>query len=278
MRIDLLAYAKLNLSLRVVRRRADGFHELDSIVQTIDLADRVSLCIEGSEIVVENDLDGLVGRDLAEVAAEALLEAKEQRVGVRIRIAKGIPAGAGLGGGSSDAAAVLWGIDRLTPPQLPPDRLLDVAAKLGSDIPLFLDGGQARMTGRGECLSRMETIRPEHYVLVVPPVHCNTGRVYQSWKPVAAGSEGSSGAALGVNDLLPPALAEYPELATYRDAVLTQGALYAGMSGSGSTFFAAYQDPAQAGIVSERLRVAFPEARCFVCAATDSGREVLSGV
>lgn len=277
MKIDLLAYAKLNLSLRVVGCRSDGFHELDSIVQTVDLADRIEVSLEGSGIVVENDLPGLVGRDLAECAAEALLEAKGERVGVRIRIAKGIPAGAGLGGGSSDAAAVLWGVDRLTPPHLPRERLLCVAAELGSDVPLFLRGGQARMTGRGECLAPMAERRSEHFVLLVPPVHCHTGRVYEAWRRVSE-ADGRMPAALGENDLLAPAVAEYPELSVYRDAVLELGAPYAGMSGSGSTFFAAYHDPVQAGIVTERLRVAFPEARCFVCAATDSGRRVLSGV
>lgn len=275
MKLDLLAYAKLNLSLRVVARRRDGFHELDSVVQTIDLADRISLAVEGSDITVENDLAGLVGRDLAERAAEAVLEAKGLKTGVRIAIAKGIPAGAGLGGGSSDAAAVLWGIDQLTPPKLPRKRLESVAAQLGSDVPLFLDGGQARMTGRGECLKGMADIRPECYVLLVPPIHCDTGRVYGAWHRVSGGANGQDSSALGENDLLAPAMAEYPELERYRDGVRDPKAAYAGMSGSGSTFFAAYQDRAQAGIVAERLRAQFPEARCFLCSATESGRRVL---
>ena len=275
MTLDLLAYAKLNLSLRVIARRSDGFHELDSVVQTIDLADRISLAVEGSGITVENDLKGLVGRDLAERAAEAVLEAKGLRIGLRIGVFKGIPAGAGLGGGSSDAAAVVWGVDRLTPPRLPQKRLLQVAAKLGSDVPLFLEGGQTRMTGRGERLSAMDSIRPEHFVLLVPPVHCDTARVYGAWHRVSGGEAESAPAALGENDLLAPAVAEYPELTGYRDAVLNLASSYAGMSGSGSTFFAAYQDPAQAGIVAERLRARFPEARCFVCAATGSGRRML---
>ncbi|MDD5264740.1 MAG: 4-(cytidine 5'-diphospho)-2-C-methyl-D-erythritol kinase, partial [Candidatus Bipolaricaulis sp.] len=163
----LLAYAKLNLSLRVRGRRPDGYHDIDSIVQTIDLADRLLVHVtDGDGLHVTNDLPRLEGPDLAERAAAAVLAAKEVRRDVTIDVAKGIPAGAGLGGGSSDAAAVLRFLDLAIPPALPADRLYAVAAELGSDVPLFLIGGCVRIQGRGERVEARPEPRTETFAIL----------------------------------------------------------------------------------------------------------------
>jgi 4-diphosphocytidyl-2-C-methyl-D-erythritol kinase len=154
--LELIAPAKLNLVLEVTGRRSDGYHDIASVMQTIDLADRVRLDLAPA---IEIDVGGeeLLGvpregpRNLAFSAAHALAEAaRRPDLGVRIELEKRIPAGMGLGGGSSDAAAVLRGLNRLWGLELPAAALADVAATVGSDVAFFLQGGAALVTGRGE--------------------------------------------------------------------------------------------------------------------------------
>jgi 4-diphosphocytidyl-2-C-methyl-D-erythritol kinase len=265
-----MAFAKLNLSLAVRFRRPDGFHEIESLVQTIDLADSLEIDVApGDAIDVRNSLRDIQGPDLAMQAASALLEAKSVRRRVSIRIVKGIPAGAGLGGGSSDGAAVLAELDRLTPPQLAPAKLHEIAAAIGSDVPLFLLGGRMHVGGRGERLRRLPDASPEHYVVIVPPVHCPTADVYAAW--TAPSRQAIADLALGRNDLLAPALSVRPTLRRYRDAVMAYAASYAGMSGSGSSFYAAFDGAASAARCAEDLRRALPDCAVYACRPTDVG-------
>jgi len=274
MSVELLAFAKINLALRVLRRREDGFHEIDSIVQTIDLADRITV-EAGVGLHVENDLPGIEGEDLAARAARAILREKG-RGGVRIRVKKGIPAGAGLGGGSSDAAAVISAVDRLFPPRLATEDLLAVAAGLGSDVPLFLRGGCLRVRGRGEILASAGPPRTERFLLLVPPIHCRTARVYRGWSPVDRLPR-TRKVEFGVNDLLASALSIYPELIPYHRAVIRLDCLYAGMSGSGSAFYAAFPDRPSAAAAADDLKGEFPEASAFVCSPTAEGHRITAG-
>jgi len=270
MTMDLLAYAKLNLSLRVLARRPDGYHEIDSIVQTIDLADCIRVRVaKGDALDVANDLEGLEGPDLAYRAAAALLAAKKTTCKVDIEIHKHIPVGAGLGGGSSDAAAVLQHLDPALPPRLSADELHAVAARIGSDVPLFLAGGCLRLRGRGERLDPCSEPRTETFVILVPPIHCSTAAVYGAWRAEAAPSDAAS--TLGANDLLPPALATHPGLLPYHQAISSSGGAFAGMSGSGSAFYAAFMDPAGAEKAAQALRGLLPQARVLVCRPTASG-------
>jgi len=269
------AYAKLNLSLAVLGRRSDGFHEIDSLVQTIDLCDRISIDLTDGGLVVENDLAGLAGRDLARVAAEAILARKRSNVGVAIHVEKGIPAGAGLGGGSSDAAAVLAILDRLVEPGLPSNDVARIAAEIGSDVPLFLRGGLLRVAGRGERVEREDASTSERFLVAVPPIHCDTATVYAQYDETAddAGVRGLR----GENALLGAALMAYPELGPYHEAVLALGGEYAGMSGSGSSFYAAFKDVRATSSARERLTEALPDAKVFQCRATDAGHRVVEG-
>jgi len=269
------AFAKLNLSLRVVGLREDGFHEIESIVQTIDLADELVISSAEEGLIVENDLEGLRGKDLAEVAAARVLDAKGAGGGARIRVAKHIPSGAGLGGGSSDAAAVLRTLDRLMAPRLPESQLHQLGASIGSDVPLFLVGGRLRVTGRGECVETIEVPGDEVYVLLVPPIHCDTAEIYRRWDALPPADQGTKG--LGHNDLLAPALDVHPGLSRYHAAVRAVGGRYAGMSGSGSSFFAVFVGRAEAADAEARLREMFPEAFVCVCSPTSRGQEVIEG-
>jgi 4-diphosphocytidyl-2-C-methyl-D-erythritol kinase len=271
MRLVLEAYAKLNLSLRILRRRDDGFHEIDSLVQTINLSDRITVERAGTKIVVANDAS-IDGRDIAERAAHALLAEKDAAAGFRISIQKRIPIGAGLGGGSADAAAVLHAVDALTPPLVEPETLRRIAASIGSDVPLFLAGGRLRMTGRGERIEPLPPPGDEHFVIVVPPVHCVTSAVYGAWR---GEGRAPNGAAYGENDLLSPALRVYPELARYRDAAAALDAAYWGMSGSGSCFYAAFADRPCADLAVASMEKVVPEADVFVCSGTDVGFRVV---
>ena len=271
MRITLLAYAKLNLSLRVVKRRDDGFHDLDSLIQTIDLADTITLERTTGKVEVENDLNIPFEEDLAARAARLLLQEKGVEGGMRIRVRKKIPMGAGLGGGSSDAAAVLWGVDRLTPPSLPRTRLSLLASRLGSDVPLFLAGGLLRLSGRGEQITPLSHTRTERFVVLVPPVHCATAAVYDRLNRLEADSGRKTSYNLGENDLCRPALSLYPALIPYAKAIGAVGADYFGMSGSGSSFFAAFTDEIRAHSAQRDLAAAFPTAFVHLCEATGSG-------
>lgn len=279
--IHVLAFAKINLSFRVSHLRNDGFHEIESLIQTIDLADEIEIAEGNGRIEVANDLCLPLEQDLAWRAARAVLDRKESHTGVRISVRKQIPAGAGLGGGSSDAAATLWGVDRIIPPGLSHESLHALASELGSDVPLFLTGGLVHASGRGERTVSVGQPRKEWFAVIVPPIHCDTARVYAAWDATACTHTSSDAAAyayddmhllaLGENELAPAACFVYPELADYRQAVSEIGAVYAGMSGSGSAFYAAFAEREEAGAARDEMEGRFPQAKVYLCRGTNKG-------
>ena len=278
MNVVVAAYAKLNLALRVLGLREDGYHEIISEVQTIDLADRLTIESVPEGICVESDL-ALHGGNLVEEAARVLFRKKRCSRGVRIRVEKRIPVGAGLGGGSSDAAAILTVLDRATPPKLAFDTLREVAAGIGSDVPLFLHGGRVRITGRGEGVETLPGPSTEHFVVLVPPVHCATAEIYARWDELAAASNRLPKGVphRGENDLLEPALDAQPMLVSYDAAMRSLGAIYHGMSGSGSSFYAVFADRATAERAQDVLKQRFEDADVFVCHPTDVGQRIEEG-
>jgi len=270
-----LAYAKLNLTLRVLGRRQDGFHEIDSTVQTISLADRLTIEVQAAGVDVENDLDLEPALDLAGQAASLLLREKGVSIGARVQVHKTIPVGAGLGGGSSDAAAVLAGLNQLTSPPLSCDRLALLAEHLGADVPLFLQGGRLRVGGRGERVVPLPASQRKWFVVLVPPIHCSTPLVYERFDRLAritCRSQGSPES--GSNDLEQAALELYPELAPYRRALGGLEMSHWGMSGSGSAFFAAFDEETRAQAARLVLERSLPQARVFVAIATDCGHKL----
>lgn len=175
------ALAKLNLALKVLGRRQDGFHELRSVFQTISLADRIQAeFTPGRRTTVELESSVEIADNLIVRAAQAVLEESGARGRARFRLEKKIPMGAGMGGGSSDAAAILLGLPALTGRPIPVPRLIALGGAIGSDVPFFLFGGTALAFGRGTELYPLAELRPEAALVVAPPVHVSTAEAYRA--------------------------------------------------------------------------------------------------
>lgn len=245
------AAAKVNLTLEVLGRRDDGYHELSTVMQAIDLCDRLVLEDAEAMELCSASPDMPVDRaNLALRAAWALREAAGVDRGVRITLVKRIPVAAGLGGGSSDAAAVLLGLNRLWGLRWARRRLDDVAVTLGMDVPFFLRGGAAHGTGRGEQL-RPVAGGPLALVLVNPRTPVSTAETYSRVRPSMYSDGGQTLAMIRALPMRRPArVAEHlvngleaalgsgqAEVARIKSAVMAAGALGALMSGSGPTVF-----------------------------------------
>jgi 4-diphosphocytidyl-2-C-methyl-D-erythritol kinase len=179
------APAKLNLYLEVLGLRDDGYHELETIMQTVSLYDELALELTSSGIRlvtsspdVPNDHTNLVVR-----AAELLSQHAHRQLGATLRLEKRIPVGAGMGGGSSDAAAALVGLNRLWDLDLNRETLHELAARLGSDVPFFLYGGTALCRGRGDRIAQISGVKPLTYVVVWPRLNVSTKEVYEKLPP-----------------------------------------------------------------------------------------------
>jgi 4-diphosphocytidyl-2-C-methyl-D-erythritol kinase len=273
MRVE--ARAKVNLFLRVLGRRADGYHDVETILHGVALADEVEVELAEAGVDLEVRLeDGFTGtlpparQDLAWRAARAYLEAYGGPTGARIGLLKRIPIAAGLGGGSADAAAVLRALDALLGRPLPAHRRADLAASLGSDIPYFLVGGTALATGRGEAVAPVPAPVRLWIVLGVFSEPLATSEVYGRARPGRGPASAPMREALGAgdvvriaellhNDLEPAALALRPELAPAKEALLEAGALGALVSGSGPTVFALARDELHARAIAAGARRGF---------------------
>ena len=177
--LALPAPAKINLFLHVLGRRADGYHELQTVFALIDLADWIDLeRREDGQLQRTGDLIGPADTDLALRAARLLQQRTGTRFGADIHVLKRIPAGAGLGGGSSDAATTLIALNRLWNTRLDRTRLAGLALELGADVPFFVNGCNAFAEGRGERLSPI-ALPPAHYALIWPQVHVSTKEIFQ---------------------------------------------------------------------------------------------------
>ena len=242
-----LAPAKLTLSLRVLGVRADGFHELDSEMVSLDLADELMIDPEGEGLdIVFEEASEPVSDGPANLVRRAL-DAVGRSAGVRLM--KRIPVGGGLGGGSSDAAAVLrWaGCDDL-----------DVAVRLGADVPFCVRGGRARVGGLGDRVIPLAD-EPRSFVLLVPPLAVDTGAVYRAWDGLAAGDQRADGP--DANDLTAAALAVEPALGRWRDLFAELTGRPPRLAGSGATWFVEglLEDFASAG--TRRVELEGREAR-----------------
>lgn len=250
-RIELSAAAKVNLALEVLGRRADGYHELATVMQAVELSDRVVL-EDAEPLELRTTAPGIPtdASNLALRAALALRDAAGIERGARVTLDKRIPVAAGLGGGSTDAAAVLLGLNRLWSLRWPIDRLAEVAVTLGMDVPFFLRGGAALGTGRGEKLDRMRGMALA-LVLVNPRYPSSTAEAYGRVTPAMytdGARAGAVAAALKVRRAgrvaeslyngLEPAVAPWqPAIGQMKAALVAAGALGALMSGSGPTVF-----------------------------------------
>jgi 4-diphosphocytidyl-2-C-methyl-D-erythritol kinase len=263
-----LAPAKLNLALEVLGRRPDGYHEIRSVVQTIDLADTVEVEPAETLSVDARGLDLPSEQNLAFRAALALKERFGVRAGAAIRIAKRIPESAGLGGGSSDAAAVLRLLDCLWGLSLSVSELSETAAAIGSDVPLFLAGPAALVEGRGERAHPTSPLQQGAFALVTPQWQHpeKTRAVYSALRPTEYGT-GHRAATLAqllesgrlpctmhcVNDLFPAARRVFPLLRELELALFGLGRWFS-LAGAGPTLFSL--EPSKADAVSRAWIVA----------------------
>ena len=276
-----LAPAKVNLALHVTGRRADGYHLLDSVAVFTDMGDRV-------EIAPADRLTLAVGgqfaahapgdeRDLSWRAASAFFEQTRLKAGASIRVEKNIPAGAGLGGGSSDAAAVLLALNALHGSRLSPEELRAIGLRIGADVPMCLAGHALRACGVGEEISPLDGWPALPMVLVWPGRPVSTADVFRTLvrrenPPLSYPPSGRSAVDIAIwllscrNDLEPPAIAIAPEIGDVLSALrATEGCLLARMSGSGSACFAVFQRKSEADAAADRLRK--NEPRWWIAAA-----------
>jgi 4-diphosphocytidyl-2-C-methyl-D-erythritol kinase len=275
------ALAKINLRLEVLGKRPDGFHELRTVFQTISLKDELRLKFArtpGIHLQVRgNDLlsDEPIEKNLVYRAVAALNDELKIQGGVAIELRKSIPAGRGLGGGSSDAAAALIGYLRLVKKRVPRARLFELAAALGADVPVFLEGGRALGIGKGDEIYPLPDI-PRLVLLVVSPraIHVPTPDAYR-WLNArqltnSAGNPKLYGfCALAwslegsplLNDFEEAVFQQHPRLAEIKRDLLQNGATEALLAGSGSAVFGVFPSPAKA----RRAAVGFPLDQTFVC-------------
>ncbi len=260
-----LAPAKVNLCLHVLGKRIDGYHELATLMQRVALFDRLDIeLVEGDEIKVSCPGLDLFGNEqnIAEKAARLLLAHVRSKQGVSITIEKNIPAAAGLGGGSSDAAAVLMALDELLGLQLPLAILMELGLRLGADVPFFLYGHTAWATGVGERLQSWPGMPPMTLVLVNPVVSVSTAWVFQNlgltcqWATarIPKFPEETSGLVrLLHNDLEVVTCQRHPVITTIKERLVASGANGALMSGSGPTVFGVFDECCRAEQVAHSL-------------------------
>jgi 4-diphosphocytidyl-2-C-methyl-D-erythritol kinase len=277
-RLELSTPAKINLFLRVVGRRPDGYHELDSVFLPISLFDRVVVKVAQSQSaqvsITCNWRDiPLDERNLAVRAAQSFIAHAGLRWRVAIDLHKEIPAGAGLGGGSSDAGAMLRAMSSMHPTE--PAVLSALALKLGADVPFFLDPRPARVSGVGERIANLPGSCRLHLVVGVPPVAVPTAEIYRHLEPRDWSGRGPSYLPVSfdirtvtrdllVNDLQRPAMALYPQVATVKVILESLGAAGVAMSGSGGAVFGVFESLQGAGRAADAAAARMPEARFFV--------------
>ena len=266
MQLAVQAPAKVNLYLRILGRRPDGYHQLATLMQPLDLADTLVVRREGPGLRLECNRPALAGGDnLVLAAARAYFAALGRPPEASFQLIKRIPVAAGLGGGSSDAAAALLALNALHDGALEPRRLAELAAGLGADVPFFLAGCSAWCTGVGERVEPWADCPRLHYVLVNPGFALPTARIYQQFdlywtntpQPIRIKrplGNSVSLAELLCNDLERVSLREHPALGDIKKALREAGAEGCLMSGSGPTVFGVFADQAQAGEAARRLR------------------------
>ena len=259
--IRLRAFAKINLGLKILFRRTDGYHELRTVYQTLRLHDRLTLTIDprrrGAQVVSEGE-DVPSGREnLVYKTCAAWKQATGFHGRIEAQVRKFIPAGSGLGGASSDAAATLAGLERLTGGHLDAAQLFSLAAELGSDVPLFLLGGRVLGCGRGEEVYPLEDLEAAECLVVFPGFRMLTADAYrQASSTLTTQGEPNNIGTFGVwsqlpwntwgpaeNDFEPVVFAKWPELGRLKSQLIRAGAETACLTGSGSAVYAIFDSP-----------------------------------
>lgn len=288
--LRLRSLAKINLDLRVLNKRPDGFHELRTVFQTISLADTIVIDYERGRTRIELESNFNIPGNLIVQAADAVLEATRSTGRFRFQLKKRIPMGGGLGGGSSNAASILLALPVLLKKQLPLEKLLELASRLGSDVPFFLLGGACVGLGRGTELYPLPD-GPERPALVITPgVHVSTADAYRalnrkltkelpssiinSFQAFVWGVEGSSpGLDRGcTNDFESAVFNHHPQLKSIKGRLLKLGARPALMSGSGSSLFGVFGSREQRDTAAASLRKVIGNDKVYAVSLTSRRR------
>lgn len=286
--LNLKSYAKINFSLKVLGRRPDGFHDIDSLIQNISLHDDIKIQETSHGITVSCIYPGVSqGKDnIAYKAAEEFFNFTGIDKGVDISIEKRIPVASGLGGGSSNAAAVLIGLDKMFGLNISKMKMLGLAEGLGSDVPFFIEGGTVRCRGRGEAIEKLPPSPETWIALVVPRFEVKTKSAYDEYDrilafrlrrkeaPKLSSPEISSWATSSIlhNDLEEAVAAKHKEITKIKGLLLSLGAVGAAMSGSGPAVFGLTQDEASAKRICDRLKKDYP--RAFLVKTVDKSVEL----
>jgi 4-diphosphocytidyl-2-C-methyl-D-erythritol kinase len=279
MRLERKSFCKVNLLLNILGKRPDGFHELETIMQPVNFDDELAFERGGNgvRILCSDKILPTDSRNLVFRAAENFLAAAKISDGVKIHLGKKIPLAAGLGGGSGNAATTLLTLNELFGQPLAVERLFEIAATLGSDIPFFLQNQPALATGRGEKIQPLESfpaLRGRAFLLIHPGFGIATPWAYQNLTRFPAALHGQKGraqklisllqtadlktaAAEFCNSLEAPALEKFPILRLFQEFLRANGALAALMSGSGSTTFAICENVSAAQSLAEKFKSKF---------------------
>ncbi len=258
----IIAPAKINLALEVLGKRPDGYHEIKSIIQTIDLADDLVFS-PAEKLEISSALPGWDGeKSLVSRAARLLRDRSGYQGGARVRVTKRIPLMSGLGGDSSDGAAALKGFNRLWQLGLSTPDLMEMGAALGSDVPFFFCGGTALIEGRGELVTPLRAYPPTWVVLLLPPIAAETGKTARLYGALKKGdfSDGARtekfAGALIEGWEIPPSLFSnaferaagelWPDIEEYRWRFLEAGAYRVHLSGAGPALYSLHEDRAEA--------------------------------
>lgn len=278
--LSLHSYAKINLGLRVLRKRPDGYHEIETLMQTVDLTDTITVTAQQSGTTV-TCTDPKVPTDERNLVAQAVRLMRDRYgidAGVRIDIQKRIPVAAGLAGGSGNGAMTLLALNHLWRLALADDELFDLAILLGSDVPFCLTGGTTIARGRGECLEYLDTICPGMFILVNPSCAISSAWAYQHVKIDLTNTHSCINFVVCAlrqnditrlvsrvhNDLEESVLGVFPVVDRVKRTLIDCGAAGALMSGSGPTVFGIVPNRVTAEQVADRVRQADPQWRVYV--------------
>jgi len=270
--LDVITRAKVNLSLDVIRRRPDGYHEIETLLQSIDLADRLRIeFTDDARVEITCATPGIPTDEtnLCHRAVLAMRAAAGRSLGARIVLEKGIPAGAGLGGGSSNAAGVVLAVNQALDLKLSIAALAKIGAGLGSDVPFMLRGGTMVGRGRGEILTPLEPLKTGYFVIVKPEVSIPTAWVYSHLNfrltrhrprinlgAVSAVLARFPGASLPFRNVLEEVVfPAYPSVARLWEELVSERPCFASMTGSGSAVYAIFDREDRAAEVAERYSV-----------------------
>jgi 4-diphosphocytidyl-2-C-methyl-D-erythritol kinase len=259
------SFAKVNLALSVLGRRTDGYHDVQTIFQTIHISDELEFQeAPRLELQCENLEDVQPEHNLVWKAAALFIEALGLKRGVSITLHKNIPAGAGLGGGSGNAAATLLGLRHFWNMDVPDSKLHSLASGLGSDVPFFLSGGTALGIGRGEKILPLPDPPAQHLVVIFPGIHVSTAEAYRSLNLGLTSStddpriqrfcgqvkKGKNFLAEIFNDFETPILSAYPPIMEAKSFLNERGSIATLLSGSGSSVFGFFSDEESAFVAA----------------------------